>query len=71
MPKYDYHCSHCGDFECTQSIKDTPLQQCPTCGSDVHRKISSGVGIIFKGSGFYINDSRKEDSSSSSDEQAS
>lgn len=58
MPTYDYRCPSCGTFEFKQSIKDTPLEYCPTCESTVERLISSGVGIIFKGSGFYINDNR-------------
>lgn len=58
MPKYDYRCEHCGQFELEQSIKDDPISVCPTCGGAVQRLISRNVGIIFKGPGFYINDSR-------------
>ena len=61
MPRYDYRCEKCGQFELEQSIKDDPISVCPTCGSTVQRLISKNVGIIFKGSGFYINDSRQAD----------
>jgi putative FmdB family regulatory protein len=56
MPTYEYRCEKCGDFEKEQSIKDAPLQKCPTCGSPVRRLISPNVGLVFKGSGFHITD---------------
>lgn len=58
MPTYEYRCKKCGDFEYTQSIKDQALKTCPDCGNDVQKLISNNIGIIFKGSGFYINDSQ-------------
>ncbi|NLM26354.1 MAG: zinc ribbon domain-containing protein [Firmicutes bacterium] len=66
MPIYDYRCTKCGDFEYSQSIKAEPLTACPKCGNQVKRLISNNVGIIFKGSGFYITDSRQADSNNSS-----
>lgn len=65
MPIYDYRCAECGDFEYSQSIKDKPLTKCPKCQNKVQRLISNNVGIIFKGSGFYINDSRQGNSGNS------
>lgn len=65
MPMYDYRCNNCGQFELQQSIKDEPLTKCPTCEGTVQRLISKNVGIVFKGSGFYINDSRTESKDSS------
>lgn len=62
---YDYRCNNCGQFELQQSIKDEPLTKCPTCKGEVQRLISKNVGIVFKGSGFYINDSRAESKDSS------
>jgi putative FmdB family regulatory protein len=60
MPTYEYVCTSCGaDFDVFQSMSDAPLKVCPTCGNSVRRKINGGTGIIFKGSGFYKNDSRK------------
>ena len=70
MPIYEYRCANCGHFEQNQSIKDNPLTHCPTCDGPVQRLISKSVGIIFKGSGFYINDSKK-DSGSSAESSAS
>src|SRR5687767_4980557 len=60
MPTYDYKCDACGHaFERFQSIKADPVKKCPECGkSKVKRLISTGAGLIFKGSGFYITDYR-------------
>ena len=60
MPTYDYECTTCRHtFETFQSMKADPLTDCPSCGaSDLRRVISGGTGVIFKGSGFYVNDSR-------------
>jgi putative FmdB family regulatory protein len=61
MPTYEYECKICGfSFEAFQGINDTPLSECPECGKEVRRLIVGGAGIIFKGSGFYINDSKKK-----------
>lgn len=73
MPTYEYACTTCGkEFELYQSIKDEALKNC-TCGQSgqVKRKIGSGAGLIFKGSGFYETDYRRKpvapaDASSSS-----
>lgn len=60
MPTYEYECSECGHrFEKFQSMTDKPLKKCPECGKKVKRLISSGSGVIFKGSGFYATDYRK------------
>lgn len=59
MPTYEYECRACGhSFERTQSMSEAPVKDCPECGKDVRRVINGGAGIIFKGSGFYVNDSR-------------
>ncbi len=71
MPIYEYKCSHCGRFELEQSIKDKPLTTCPTCGSGAQRLISKNVNIIFKGAGFYINDSKPNRKAGSQDTSAS
>ncbi len=63
MPVYEYECEQCGTrFERHQSIKDEPVRQCPECSGTVH-KVFHPAGIIFKGSGWYITDSRKASSS--------
>jgi len=65
MPTYDYKCEACGHrFEAFQSIKDDPIEKCPSCGNySVQRLISPGGGLIFKGSGYYITDYRNKNSS--------
>lgn len=56
MPTYVYECKDCGDsFEVEQRITEDPLTDCK-CGGRVRRVIQP-VGIAFKGSGFYVNDS--------------
>ncbi len=60
MPLYEYICDHCGySFERLQSFHDEPVANCPSCGSLVRRVIAP-VGVIFKGSGWYITDSRRQ-----------
>ncbi|MGZ4597354.1 MAG: FmdB family zinc ribbon protein [Actinomycetes bacterium] len=59
MPTYQYACTECGhSFEEQQSFSDAALTECPTCGGRL-RKVFNSVGIVFKGSGFYRNDSRE------------
>lgn len=69
MPTYEYVCEKCGhEFELFQSISAEPLKNCPAeaCAQKkwgrgrVKKKISSGAGLLFKGSGFYITDYRSE-----------
>ena len=62
MPTYEYICENCGyEFDRFQSIKAAPLRKCPKCSKPtLKRLISSGAGIIFKGSGFYQTDYRSE-----------
>lgn len=62
MPTYEYQCKKCSHkFEAFQKITDEPLTVCPQCGGRVQRLISSGAGIIFKGSGFYTTDYRSKE----------
>jgi putative FmdB family regulatory protein len=62
MPLYEYECESCGvRFERRQHMEDEPVRICPECGGDVHRLIQP-VGIIFKGSGFYVTDNRAKSS---------
>lgn len=64
MPTYVYACDSCGaQFEQFQSFKDQPLRTCPSCAGAV-RRVFQPVGIVFKGSGWYITDSRKSSSTS-------
>ncbi len=65
VPIYEYECENKHRFEKWQSMKDDPIKECPECGTPVH-KILHPAGIIFKGSGWYITDSRKSGSGESS-----
>ena len=73
MPTYEYECRSCGhEFEIFQSMSDDALTDCPECRrSDLRRLIGGGAGIIFKGSGFYVNDSRSSKSSKASEGKSS
>lgn len=77
MPTYEYACRDCGHhLEVVQSFNDEPLQTCERCHGQL-RKVFSAAGIIFKGSGYYVTDTRAgapkkttsgaEDSAGSSD----
>ena len=56
MPRYDYECQTCHHlFELKQSFDSEPVAACPKCRNDARRKFSV-VPIVFKGSGFYVND---------------
>lgn len=58
MPTYEYECQACHErVEAVQKFSDAALTTCPKCGGEL-RKVFSAVGIVFKGSGFYKNDSR-------------
>ena len=62
MPLYEYQCQDCGmRFERMQHMNDEPVKVCPECGGEVHRLIQP-VGVIFKGSGFYVTDNRAKSS---------
>ena len=66
MPTYSYVCKKCEHaFEVQQSITATDLTECPKCKGEI-RKVYSNVGVTFKGSGFYINDSAKPSKGSDS-----
>jgi putative FmdB family regulatory protein len=64
MPTYEYECQSCHErVEAVQKFHDPALTTCEFCGGDL-RKVFSAVGIVFKGSGFYKNDSRGTSKSS-------
>lgn len=86
LPTYEYACKQCGEhLDVVQRFTDDALTTCPSCGGSL-RKVFGSIGISFKGSGFYKNDSRssgggakqeatekteKKDESSSSDKAGS
>ncbi len=56
MPRYDYECQTCHHvFELKQSFDSEPVATCPECRNGARRKFSV-VPVVFKGSGFYVND---------------
>jgi putative FmdB family regulatory protein len=64
MPIYDYLCDTCGHrFDVRQSFSADPVSDCTECGAPV-RRVLHPAGVIFKGSGWYITDSRKGPSDS-------
>ena len=64
MPTYEYKCEECHEeFEYFQSMSEAPKDVCEKCGGKLARLLSAGAGLIFKGSGFYITDYKKSNSS--------
>ena len=64
MPVYTYHCDNCEhEFDKHQSFNEEALAICPECRKHQLRKVYSPAGIVFKGSGFYINDKKAPSSS--------
>jgi putative FmdB family regulatory protein len=60
MPTYEYECTKCGHtFEIIQSMSAPALTKCPKCKGRIRRIIGGGMGVIFKGSGFYSTDNKK------------
>src|ERR1700757_2014292 len=71
VPTYPYTCTACNDvIEKRQSFSDPPLTTCEQCGGAL-RKVIHPVGIVFKGSGWYITDSRSSSTSSVNGRSAS
>ena len=63
MPTYAYRCKDCQhEYEAFQSIKEEAHKTCPQCKGEVVRLIGAGAGIVFRGSGFYVTDYRKDGS---------
>ena len=61
MPTYEYECTRCSHvFEEFKPISAPRRQRCPRCRGKVQLLISGGTGVLFKGSGFYVNDSRPQ-----------
>jgi putative FmdB family regulatory protein len=71
VPTYQYQCTACGEgLEVVQKFTEDALTECPSCDGRL-KKVFSAVGIVFKGSGFYRNDSRGSSSSSSTAKSSS
>jgi putative FmdB family regulatory protein len=70
VPTYQYACTECGhQLEAVQSFSDAALTECPNCHGKL-RKVFNSVGIVFKGSGFYRNDSRSANGSADKAEKS-
>jgi putative FmdB family regulatory protein len=70
VPTYSYACTACEHhFDTVQKFTDSSLTDCPECSGRL-RKLFSSVGIVFKGSGFYRNDSRASSSAQSGSAQS-
>ena len=68
MPTYEYLCKACGyQFESFHGIAEDPVSTCPKCQGEVERLINGGIGLIFKGSGFYLTDYKNKPQSSPSE----
>jgi len=67
VPTYEYTCASCDTkHDIVQKMTDPTLTDCPSCGQPTLRKVFGGVGVVFKGSGFYRTDSRSGDKKSES-----
>jgi len=72
VPTYEYACSNCeSNHEIVQSMSDPTLTTCPSCGQETLRKQFGNVGVVFKGSGFYRNDSRDKKTNTGSSSSSS
>jgi len=59
MPLYDYECTQCHKItEVRHGFDERHTEPCPYCGGEL-RRLFNPAGIVFKGSGFYVTDSRK------------
>jgi putative FmdB family regulatory protein len=66
MPLYDYKCTKCGKtYEIRHGFDEAHTEACAACGAPLAR-VFNPAPIVFKGSGFYVTDSRKSSSASTS-----
>ena len=69
MPIYEYECSVCHfHFDRKQRFNEEPVAMCPKCQGKARRVIHS-VPVIFKGSGFYTTDNRKDSASEKAEKE--
>lgn len=72
MPTYVYRCDDCDyTFEARQRMSDDPLELCPKCEEESLRRVINSVGIVFKGSGFYVTDNRERKNGTSNGSSSS
>lgn len=70
VPKYDYRCSAGHQYEKREGFDAPPMHDCQVCGVEA-RRVLTPPAIVFKGSGWYVTDSRKSSSPASADTAAS
>jgi len=71
VPTYSYACTECASrFDVVQAFSDHALTTCENCSGRL-RKLFGNVGVVFKGSGFYRNDSREASKSEASNSSGS
>ncbi len=71
MPTYEYECTVCHHrFDEFQRLTEPPLTTCPKCRGQLRRLVSAGVGLIFKGSGFYCTDYKNKETPKGKKEKA-
>lgn len=72
MPLYDYQCRACQKVtEVRHGFKETFTGTCPDCGASDLARIFNPAPILFKGSGFYVTDSRKPSAAATGGESGS
>jgi putative FmdB family regulatory protein len=71
MPTYAYRCPNGHEFDhfYRKMSEATQTLPCPTCGEPGVRQVSGGAGLLFKGSGFYITDYKRNNGSEASDDK--
>lgn len=70
MPTYGYECVNCKfEFDSFHKISEPPLSECPKCKGRLKRHVGGGTGLIFKGSGFYVNDYKRKAPCSGADKE--
>ena len=68
MPIYEYQCAACGAVtDIKHGFKESANEPCAACGSNDLKRLFNPAGIVFKGSGFYVTDSRKGDGAAKSE----
>lgn len=71
MPLYAYRCKNCGyEFEERQRMMDDPLTVCPNCEQAELRRVIDRVGVVFRGSGFYVTDNKGNNPAAPSTDKA-
>lgn len=72
MPTYDYECDRCkARYELRQGFDAASTHTCEECGQGTAKRVLTAPTVVFKGSGWYVTDSRKSSSSSSSSSDSS